>query len=129
LLGDLIGEFKGKNTVYRVLSDGKIETSGQGAGKFLGTDAFVMFTNVSVTIPNGVYVGETNSIISTLEGDSVIMKGNAVAYPSEKGGISRGASTQMTQSQKLLRLNKVICLHEYETDMENNWVGKIWEWV
>jgi hypothetical protein len=36
MLGDLIGEFKGKNTVYRVLSNGKIETSGQGTGKILG---------------------------------------------------------------------------------------------
>jgi hypothetical protein len=36
MLGELIGEFKGKNTGYRVLPDGKIETSGHGTGKILG---------------------------------------------------------------------------------------------
>jgi len=27
-----------------------------------------------------------------------------------------------------LRLNKVIGLHETETDMTDNWTSKIWEW-
>ncbi len=27
-----------------------------------------------------------------------------------------------------MRLVKMILVHEYETDMSNNWVGKIWEW-
>ena len=31
--GELIGEFKGKNTVYRVLPDGIMEVSNQGMGK------------------------------------------------------------------------------------------------
>ena len=128
MLGDLIGEFKGKNTVYRVLSDGKIETSGQGTGKILGLDAVIMFTDVSMTMPNGTFVGESNGLISTMEGDSVTMKMTGIAWSSGKGGTSRGASTQMTQSQKLMPLNKVICLHEYETDMNGDWTGKIWEW-
>jgi hypothetical protein len=34
----------------------------------------------------------------------------------------------MTQSKKLERLNKVVGMHEYQTDMEDNFVGKIWEW-
>ena len=57
MLGDLIGEFKGKNTVYRVLSDGKMETSGQGTGKILGIDAFIIFTTVG-TMSNGNFMGE-----------------------------------------------------------------------
>jgi len=127
MLGDLIGEFTGKNTVYRVLSDGKIETSGQGTGKILGIDAFMMFTAVR-TMENGVFRGEENSLITTMDGSAVVMKGNAVSWPSGKGGTTRGASYQMTQSEKLMRLNKVIALHEYETDMNGDWKGKIWEW-
>ena len=127
MLGELIGEFKGKNTVYRVLPDGKIETSGQGTGKILGIDAFVATTSVG-TMANGLFVGEVNSLITTMDGDSVMMKGNAVGWPSGKGGTTRAASLQTTQSQKLMRLNKVIGLHEYETDMNDNWTGKIWEW-
>jgi hypothetical protein len=38
MLGELIGEFKGKNTGYRVLPDGKIESTAQGTGKILGID-------------------------------------------------------------------------------------------
>ena len=124
---ELIGEFKGKNTAYRVLPDGKVETMGQGVGKFLGKDAFVMSTAVG-TMANGVFVGEVNALITTMEGDTVMMKGTAVGYPSGNGGITRGASVQMTQSPKLMRLNKVVCLQEFVTDMTDSWTGKIWEW-
>ncbi len=124
---ELIGEFKGKNTAYRVLPDGKLETMGQGIGKFMGVDAFVMSTAVG-TMSNGVFMGEVNTLITTKDGDSVITKGNAIGYPSKNGGLTRGASVQMTQSPKLTRLNKVICFSEFETDMTDSWIGKIWEW-
>jgi hypothetical protein len=127
MLGELIGEFKGKNTGYRVLPDGKIETSGQGTGKILGIDAFMLSTSVG-SMANGLFVGEVNTVITTMDGDAVMMKGNAIGWPSGKGGTTRGASYQTTQSQKLARLNKVIGLHEYETDMTDNWTGKMWEW-
>jgi hypothetical protein len=127
LLSDLIGEFKGKNTAYRVLSDGKIETSGQGTGKILGLDAFIMFTTVG-TMSNGFFNGKGNGVITTMAGDTITLKMNSIGWPSGNGGISRGASTQVTQSLTLLRLNKAILLHEYQTDMTDNWTGKIWEW-
>jgi len=124
---DLIAEFKGKNTVYRVLPDGRMETSGQGTGKIMGMDAFIMFTTVG-TMASGTFMGEGNGIITTMTGETVAIKMSAVGYPSGNGGISRGASTQITQSQTLTRLNKAILLHEYLTDMGDNWTGKIWEW-
>jgi hypothetical protein len=127
MLGDLIGEFKGKNTAYRVLPDGKMEVSGQGAGKILGIDAVMYFTVVS-TMQNGIFVGEGNGIIMTKDGDTVIMKSNSIAWSTGKGGTTRSTSLQTTQSQKLIRLNKVIGLLEYETDMNDNWTGKMWEW-
>jgi hypothetical protein len=127
LLGDLIGEFKGKNTVYRVLPDGGIETSGQGTGKILGIDAFMVTTSVG-TMAGGVFMGEVNTIITTNAGESLILRGNAVGYPNGNGGSSRGATIQVTDSETLMRLSRVICLHEYETDLTDNWTGKIWEW-
>ena len=127
MLGELIGEFKGKNTSSRVLPDGKMETSGEGTGKILGLDAVLMFTNVS-TMQNGVFMGETNSIIMTATGDVVKMKSFGVAYPSGNGGTSLAGAMQMTDSPKLARLNKVVTVHEYATDMTNNFTGKIWEW-
>jgi hypothetical protein len=127
LLGELIGEFKGKNTVYRVLPDGKIETSGQGTGKILGIDAFLITTSLG-TMSNGVFTGENNTAITTMTGETVMLKGNAVGWPSGNGGSTRAASIQMSSSEKLMRLNKVVLMHEYETDMTDNWEGKMWEW-
>ena len=127
MLGELIGEFTGKNTVTRVLADGKIETSNQGMGKILGMDAFIMSTAI-VTPLKGTYMGEVNSLVTTNDGGAVMMKGNAVSWQSEKGGITRASSIQTTESDKLMRLVKVIAVHEYETDELGNWKGKIWEW-
>jgi hypothetical protein len=127
MLGELIGEFKGKNTGWRVLPDGKIETTAQGTGKILGIDAFLVSTSVG-TMANGIFMGEVNSVFTTMDSETVISKGIAVGYPSENGGATRAASIHTTQSQKLARLNKVVGMHEYETDMNDNWTGKIWEW-
>ncbi len=125
---ELIGEFKGRNTGYRVLPDGKLETSSQGMGKFLGVDAFVMSTALG-TMANGGFMGEVNSLIALSSGDSIMVKGTAVGYPSaDGGGITRGASVQMTQSEKLKHLNKAVCLSEFITDMTDNWRGKMWIW-
>ncbi len=125
--GELIGEFKGKNTVYRVLPDGIMEVSGQGTGKILGIDAFLVTTSIGV-MAAGVFSGEVNSSITTMQGETVLMRAIAIGYPSGNGGLSRGASLQTTSSEKLMRLNKAILMHEYRTDMTDNWTGKIWLW-
>jgi hypothetical protein len=128
LQDELIGEFTGRNTGYRVLPDGKLETNAQGIGKFLGIDAFLISTAVG-TMSNGVFVGEVNGVIALTSGESVMMKGNAVGYPSADGsGITRGSSVQMTQSEKLKNLNKEVCFSEFKTDMTDNWTGKMWIW-
>ena len=127
MLGELIGEFKGKNIGWRVLPDGKIETTAQGMGKILGIDAFLISTSVG-TMANGIFMGESNSVFTTMDGETIMSKGIAIGYPSGNGGTTKAASIHTTQSQKLARLNKVVGMHEYETDMTNNFTGKIWEW-
>jgi hypothetical protein len=123
----LIGEFKGKNTVYRVLPDGVMEVSGQGTGKILGLDAFLATTSIGI-MEGGVFSGEVNTSITTMQGDTLLMKAIVIGYPSGNGGLSRGASLQTTTSEKLMELNKAILLHEYMTDMLDTWTGKIWQW-
>lgn len=127
MLSELIGEFQGKNVATRVLPDGKMEVTNQGTGKILNIDAFIMST-ASIMIANGVYMGEVNTIITTSDGKTVFLKGNAVSWPSEKGGVTRAATIQTTQAEKLMRLVRLVLVHEYETDMMDNWVGKIWAW-
>ncbi|MCW3996692.1 MAG: hypothetical protein NWE98_11175 [Candidatus Bathyarchaeota archaeon] len=127
MISELIGEFKGKNTVYRVLSDGEMEVSGQGTGKILGVDAFLATTSIGM-MENGVFSGEVYSSITTMDGQTIMMNAYAVGYPSGNGGVSRGASVQTTKSEKFMPLTKAIILHEYETDMSDNWTGKMWVW-
>jgi hypothetical protein len=110
-----------------VLPDGKIETTAQGTGKILGIDAFLISTSVG-TMANGVFMGESNSVFTTMDGDTITSKGIALGFPSGNGGSTRAASIHITQSQKLARLNKVVGMHEYETDRTDNFTGKIWEW-
>ena len=128
MLGELIGEFKGKNTGWRVLPDGKIETTAQGTGKLLGMDVWIISTSIG-TMTNGVFMGEVNSFKTTMTGDTVTANGNAVAVSDGKGGgTTRAATIHTTTAPKLARMNKVIGLHEYDTDMDNNFNGKILEW-
>lgn len=128
MLGEQIGEFKGRNIGWRVLPDGKIETTAEGTGKILGMDVWMISTSVG-TMANGIFIGEVNSMMTTMSGDSVMMKGSAVAWSTGNGGgTTRVATINTTQAQKLARLNKVIALHEYDTDRDNNYNGKIWEW-
>jgi hypothetical protein len=124
---ELIGEFKGKNTVYRVLQNGVLEVSGQGTGKIMGVDAMMLTTSIGV-MDAGIFSGDVNTSISTMDGQSITMQAHAVGYPSGNGGLSRGASVQTTSSEKFMALNKAILLHEYQTDMSDSWTGKIWMW-
>jgi hypothetical protein len=127
LQDELIGEFRGKNTGWRVLQGGRIETSSQGVGKFMGVDAFVVSTAVGIMI-NGVFRGKVRSMITTKDGDTLLMRGTAVAYSSGNGGLTRAATIQTTQAPKLIHLKKAILLQEFQTDLTDNWTGKIWQW-
>jgi hypothetical protein len=110
MLGELIGELKGKNTGWRVLPDGKIETTAEGTGKLLGIDVWMISTSVG-TMANGLFMGEVNSFITTTTGETATAKGNAVAWSDGKGGgTTRVATIHTTTAAKLARLNKVIGL-------------------
>src|SRR4030066_57394 len=100
MLGELIGEFKGKNTGYRVLPDGKIESTAQGTGKILGVDAFILSTSVGTMGENGIFMGETTSSFMTMQGDSIMAKGVTVAFPSGNGGATKNAQNKKMVTQR-----------------------------
>lgn len=127
MLCELVGEFKGRNAGWRVLPEGRIEVTAQGTGKILGKDALVLITSVG-SMANGVFMGEVTSVFTTMEGENVMAKGISVGFPFGNGGTTRVTSIHTTQSKNLARLKKVVGLHEYDSDMQDNWTGKIWEW-
>lgn len=131
MLGEQIGEFKGKVTGTRILPDGKYEASGEGPGKILDIDASLAFTGIISPLQNGNYLLEGNSIITTKDGETVLANGRGVIHPTGKGEEAKesGEAYLTTQSQKFIRLNDIISLYEQESEENGDWSMKIWEWT
>ena len=130
MLGKQIGEFKGKTTGIRVLSEGKAELSQQGTGKIMDVEASMVTTGVVAPMPNGVMMIDGNGSCMTMDGDVVMVKINGIGWSTGKGWKAsyRGAAYQMTMSQKLAALNRIVIVWENESDENGDWVLKLWEW-
>ena len=130
MIGELIGEFKGKTTGTRFLADMKIEGSYAGAGKLLGKEASIMATAVFSLMPNGVNMIDGNGMEMTAEGESVMHKFDGIGLSTGKGWKSsnRGAVYFMTSSPKLLSLNKIVGVWEWESDENGDFTVKVWAW-
>ena len=130
MIGELIGDFKGKTTGTRFLADMKIEGSYAGTGKLLGKDASIMATAVFVLMPTGVNMIEGNGMEMTAEGESVMHKFDGIGLSTGKGWKSsnRGAVYFMTSSPKLLSLNKTVGVWEWESDENGDFTVKVWAW-
>jgi len=130
MLGDMIGEFKGQVTGVRILSGGKVETSEQASGNILGNLATWLATSTSTTMANGVVMAEGEALVTTGDGEVVMIKKSGIGWSTGKGrkATRRGVFFHATQSQKLARLNKVVGVWEFESEENGNWHVKIWEW-
>jgi hypothetical protein len=133
MLGELIGEERGKVTVRRVVpSDGggvKVEVSFQASATFFGTNGTDMGTYLSEVQPNGMLYGEGQGVVMTAAGDTAQWRGAGRGRFTEQGGVSfRGAVYYQTASERLGRLNGVAVVFEHEADQEGNITTKYWEW-
>ena len=134
MLGELIGEGRGKITGLRVLpSDGqapKLEVSFQGTGKILGYETTNLGTYESVLTPSGVFNGCGQGVIMTKDGDVATWTGTGVGKPTGKGMAAswRGSLQYQTASQRLAGLNKIVCVFEHEVDESGGTVDKLFEW-
>ncbi|OFW39799.1 MAG: hypothetical protein A3J28_09110 [Acidobacteria bacterium RIFCSPLOWO2_12_FULL_60_22] len=133
MLGELLGEEKGKITGYRVVQTAgagqKVEVSFQGSGKLLGIEIKEIATYASVMKPGGYMFGSGQGIIMTKDGESVCWVGQGTGRHKPGGGMSwRGAVYYETASQKLARLNGAAVVYEHDTDAHDNFTTKFWEW-
>src|SRR5712691_6301571 len=91
MLGEQIGEERGKITVRRVLpSDGqgpKIEVTFQTSATFYGIEATDVGTYWSTVQPNGSLYGEGQGVIMTASGDVVQWTGAGRGQFTEQGGV------------------------------------------
>ena len=113
-----------------MLPDGRTETSEQGSGSVLGVEAAWAATTLSTPMSNGVVLGEGNGVLTTVDGEVVVVRKIGIGWSTGKGrkATRRGIFIHTTQSQKLAQLNRVIGMYEFESNETGDWTAKIWEW-
>jgi hypothetical protein len=132
MLGEQIGESRGKRTGRKVLSvDGgfKVEVSFEAEGKLFGIDVHEITTYWSAPRPDGSLYGEGEAVVIGADGLAATWKGQGVGKFAADGAVSyRGAVYYSSASPKLARLNTVAAVFEFEVDAEGNTHSKLWEW-
>ena len=132
MLGDKLGEEKGKLTGQRVLpSSGgpSVESSFQASGAILGVKYTTLGTYVAAMRPNGTLLGEGQGVVMTEDGGAATWKGSGVGKLGVGGSVAyRGALYYETAHPKWSTLNGIAAVYEYEVDAEGNTMGQIWEW-
>ena len=133
MLGEQIGEGRGKVTAQRVLPNPgggpKMETSFQSSGSVFGIATSETATYVAVARPDGSLFGDGQGVTMSREGDVMTWVGQGVGTIQKDGSVSyRGAVYCQTTSPKWARLNSVAVVFEYEVDAEGNTRNRIFEW-
>ena len=132
MLGEQIGEQRGKRTGRRVLSTDsgfKVEVSFEDSGKLLGIEVNNIGTYWSQSRPDGSLYGEGQGVVITPDGEMATWKGQGVGKFQGGGAVSyRGAVYYSTASAKLARLNTVAVVFEFNVDASGNTHTKSWEW-
>jgi hypothetical protein len=131
MLGEQIGETKGKRLVRRVLSidPPTAEVSFEDAGQLLGIPTTGMGTYTSILRADGSVFGQGQGLSLTQDGEAITWTGSGVGKYGAGGAISyRGMLFIRTDSQKLARINNACAAFEYEVDASGNTTSKMWEW-
>jgi hypothetical protein len=133
MLGEQLGEERGKITGHRVLRSGaggpRVEVTFQATGKLSGSECSDIGTYWSAMRPGGFFYGEGQGIIVTKDGDSIVWVGQGTGRFKPEGGMKwRGAVYYETASQKMARLNGMAVVYAHETDANDNCSTKYWEW-
>jgi hypothetical protein len=131
MLGEQIGEFRGKRLLRRVLSSDplRVEVTFEDSGKILGVEINDFGTYTSQVRPDGLIYGEGEGAFMTKDGEAVSWKGSGLGKFKEGGALSyRGILYYKTTSQKLARLNTTATVFEYEVDAKGDTSTKLWEW-
>jgi hypothetical protein len=136
MLGEKLGDFRGKVTGQRVLpADGaspKVETSFEISGTLLGIEATMMGTYWSAVRPDGTLYGECpqQGVIMTRDGAVGTWNGAGVGrFTGQGSAVSfRGALYFQSMPPQLARLTRVAVLYEWEIDAHGNAQTPFWEW-
>ena len=133
MLGDKLGNVKGKIVLRRVLSaaagGARTESTQRGSGKLLGVEYQEMATYESEIRPDGTLYGTGHGLYMGKGGEMATWTGGGVGTFTKNGGVSfRGAIYLYSASPKWQRLNAVASVYEYDVDASDNYKGTLLEW-
>ncbi len=131
MLGEQIGETKGRRLARRVLSTEPptVEVTFEDSGHMLGAPTTGMGSYTSVIGADGSIRGEGQGITMTQDGEVITWTGTGYGKFGPDGAVSyRGMLFFKTASQKLARLNNACGAFEYEVDASGGTISKVWEW-
>ena len=131
MLGEQLGETKGKRLVRRVTSvdPATVEVSFEDSGQMLGIPTTGMGTYTSVVRADGSIFGHGQGLTMTQDGESITWTATGVGKFGPGGSVSyRGMLFWRTTSTKLARLNNACTAFEYDVDPSGATISKIWEW-
>jgi hypothetical protein len=133
MLGEQIGEEKGKVTSQRVLdAEGpKMEISFSGNGKYRGVEATVIVTYWSTPRSGGAMYGEGKGILMSGDGQEMVtFTGQGMGRLVGPGRIRFAGSVfySTASTGKLAFLNNMVAVFEHEVDELGNISNKFWEW-
>jgi hypothetical protein len=133
MIGEQIGETKGRRLVRRVISvePPTAEVSFEDSGHMFGVAVKGMGSYTSVVREDGSIFGQGQGMNMTDDGESVTWTGTGLGKFGPGGSVSyRGMLFFRTNSKhkKLAKINNACGAFEYDVDAAGNTVSKIWEW-
>src|ERR1700730_9848749 len=134
MLAGLIGEEQGRITLTRVLPGNglgpDVEVSFQANGVILGVQTVDIGTYLASARPDGSLFGNGQGIVTTPDGEVATWSGQGVGR--KRGGRTamawRGAIFYQTTCERLLALNGMAVVFEFDVDEEGTIQAKVWEW-
>ena len=132
MLGEQIGESRGRRTGRRILSVDagfKAEVSFEDQGKMLGIEGGTIGTYCSTPRPDGTLYGEGQGVFLTNDGEMATWRGVGTGKFTGGGAVHySGALIYSTASKKLAKLNTCASVFEFDVDSEGTTHSKVWEW-
>jgi hypothetical protein len=133
MLGELVGEFKGKISGHRVtdiLASGpKLELSFTQTGKLLGVEGVDRATYWSMMTGPDVLYGEGQGAIMSMSGEMACYRATGTAKMMKgQMPVWRGVLYIESPTPKWGALNGVALVYEYDLDANDNTHVKLWEW-
>jgi hypothetical protein len=135
MLGDKVGEERGKVTSRRALKSGdphylKLEISFETQATIYGLQCMSIGTYEVFERVSGQLYGVGQGMVRTADGEGAIWNGHGVGTPTADGGVRFAASVafQAGAHGKLARLNHALVLVEHTASGDGNVRSTFTEW-